>query len=207
MHWCLLSHQGWHGSTSQVSYSLKQNVIRFDAHDLRTEVGKQLKLSPNREANGTVAVLIVGGASEALNRDDKEIRLVLNRRKGFIKLALRFGRDLVPVFSFGENFIYGQVPNPEGSMLRRFQDWFERNFAFSPPIFYGRGIFQYSIGIVPYRKPINVVVGKPIKVEQIEHPTSEDIERMHAKYVEALVQLYEEYNPKYGNPDVKLIVA
>ena len=70
-----------------------------------------------------MAVLIVGGASEALNYADSEIKLVLNRRKGFIKLALRFGRDLVPVFTFNENFIYGQAPNPEGSRLRRFQNW------------------------------------------------------------------------------------
>ena len=41
----------------------------------------------------------------------------MNKRKGFIKLAIRFGRDLVPVFSFGENFVYGQAPNPEGSRL------------------------------------------------------------------------------------------
>ena len=50
-----------------------------------------------------------GGALEALNADPNQIRLVLNRRKGFIKLALRFGSDLVPTFSFGETFIYDQV--------------------------------------------------------------------------------------------------
>ena len=44
----------------------------------------------------------------------KEIRLVLNRRKGFIKLALRFGVDLVPTFSFGEHLIFDQADNTKG---------------------------------------------------------------------------------------------
>ena len=70
-----------------------------------------------REEKGTAAVLIPGGALEALNSDENTIRLVLNRRKGFIKLALRFGVDLVPTFSFGENFIYDQV-KAESGMLK-----------------------------------------------------------------------------------------
>ena len=60
--------------------------------------------------------MIVGGALEALEGHRKEIRLVINRRKGFIKLALRFGVDLVPTFSFGEQFIYEQADNSKGSV-------------------------------------------------------------------------------------------
>ena len=33
----------------------------------------------------------------------------MHPRKGFIKLAMRHGRDLVPTFSFGENFVYDQL--------------------------------------------------------------------------------------------------
>ncbi len=160
-----------------------------------------------RRDKGHATVLVVGGASEALNYDADEIRLVLNKRKGFIKLALRFGRDLVPIFSFGENFVYGQAPNPEGSRLRRFQTWFERNLSFSPPIFYGRGIFQYSFGLLPYRKPITVVIGEPIPVPKVEFPTSEQILELHAKYISALIDLYNKHNPKYGNERVKLVVS
>jgi 2-acylglycerol O-acyltransferase 2 len=66
---------------------------------------------------GQVTVLVVGGALEAANSDKDCLKLVLNRRKGFVKLALRFGVDLVPTFSFGEYSIYDQVPNPVGKTL------------------------------------------------------------------------------------------
>jgi len=90
--------------------------------------------------------------------------------------------------------------------LRRIQEICEHIVGFPPALFAGRGIFQYNFGIVPYRKPITVVIGKPIRVEKIENPTSEDILSMHKKYKEALQELYDEHNPKYGNPDVKLLI-
>lgn len=60
---------------------------------------------------------MVGGALEAANSEKDCIRLVLNRRVGFIKLALTHGVDLVPTFSFGEFSIYDQVANPVGEIL------------------------------------------------------------------------------------------
>ena len=66
-----------------------------------------------RVPKGVAAILVVGGATEALNSDKTEVRLVINRRKGFIKLAMKYGRSLVPTFTFGENTIYDQMPNPK----------------------------------------------------------------------------------------------
>ena len=41
-------------------------------------------------------------------------------------------------------------------------------------------------------------------VEKVEEPSSEQIENLHAKYVEELQKLYNEYNPVYGDPNVTL---
>ena len=163
------------------------------------------KLAKKKE-KGLAAVLIPGGALEALNinSDKDKIRLVLNRRKGFIKLALRFGVSLVPTFSFGENFIYDQFKPENGSLLQRFQVLTEKWIGFTPVLFFGRGIFQYNLGLLPNRKKITVVVGKPISVEKIEEPTRDQIESLHSKYVQELQNLYNEYNPKYGDLNVTL---
>ena len=76
----------------------------------------QLKSLIDSKPSGHVSILIVGGALEALEGQTNEVRLILNRRKGFIKLALRFGVDLVPTFSFGEQFIYTQADNAKGNI-------------------------------------------------------------------------------------------
>lgn len=92
------------------------------------------------------------------------------------------------------------------------------------PLFHARGVFQYSFGLMPYRKPINTVgtppheaallfgvvappnrqvclslsVGKPISVVQTPSPTSEDIENLHQTYLQSLTELFEEHKHKYG---------
>ena len=72
-----------------------------------------------------------------------------------IKICDRICRAyLVPVYSFGENNLYSQMTSDRA---RRFQDWFTDKFGFSPPMFYGRGLFQYSFGILPYREQVTTV--------------------------------------------------
>ena len=64
------------------------------------------------------------------------------------------------MFSFGEVEIYNQASNPEGSFLKKLQKFLTHYvFGFSPPLIIGRGVFNYSFGIIPmpYRKPINTV--------------------------------------------------
>lgn len=162
-----------------------------------------------RGPKGTAAVLVVGGAREVLNQpgpNGSEIRLILRDRKGFVKLALRHGTDLVPTFSFGETSVFNFVPNPEGSHIRRFQAWFQKNFVYPPSIFYGRGLFQYNFGLIPFRRPINVVVGAPIPVPKMESPTTEEVNRIHATYVAALAKLYEDNVAKYGDPGQRIVI-
>ena len=66
------------------------------------------------KTKGILTVLVPGGAHEARNWSKDEVKLYLNKRKGFVKLALRFGVDLVPTFSFNEQFIFRQMPAEKG---------------------------------------------------------------------------------------------
>lgn len=74
-------------------------------------------------------------------------------------IPLLYSAQLVPVFSFGENDLYDQMENPIGSSLRKFQVAVKNYFGFTVPVFSGRGIFNYTIGLMPHRKPV-ATIGK-----------------------------------------------
>ena len=50
-----------------------------------------------------------GGVGLLLVRSGCQVRLILKKKKGFVKLALKCGVSLVPTFSFGEASIYDKV--------------------------------------------------------------------------------------------------
>ena len=151
------------------------------------------------EKKGQACGLIVGGAAESLEAYPGKCKLVLKKRKGFARMALQTGACLVPVFSFGENDLFFTMPNPENSLLRRVQEKLKKWSHFGFPMFWGRGVFNYSYGLLPYRKPIYTVIGKPMDVPKIECPTDEQVNELHARYIDELVKLFNENKEKYLN--------
>lgn len=148
---------------------------------------------------GHCACVVVGGAEEALESKPGCFNLILMKRKGFIKQAIRHGSSLVPVFGFGETDLYEQISNPEGSWIRSIQVYLmHKVFGFSLPIIKGRGVFNCTFGIMPYRRPLNTVVGRPIEVTKNENPSQEEIDNLHSRYVEELKILFETNKTKYG---------
>ncbi|TKR72636.1 hypothetical protein L596_020053 [Steinernema carpocapsae] len=161
-----------------------------------------------RDTHGRAVVIVLGGAEEALDAHHDNFTLTLKSRKGFVKLALENGAHLVPVFSFGENDVYTQIRNERGSWIRTVQTKIKEILGFSPVLFLGRGIFNYSFGLLPYRKPINIVFGAPISVEKVEDPTREQVQELHEKYCEALTKLFDDNKTVYGiSEDKKLTIV
>jgi len=152
----------------------------------------------NNNGEGNCLVIVVGGAAESLSAHPGTADLTLKRRLGFIKLAIREGADLVPVFSFGENDIYAQLSNSRGTALYSLQKRFQAVFGFTLPIFHGRGIFNYSLGLLPYRHPIISVVGKPIRVEQNKNPGLEEIEKVQKQYIAELTAIWDQYKDQFA---------
>jgi len=147
---------------------------------------------------GSSIVLVIGGAQESLFSRPGTADLCLKKRKGFVKVALRAGAGLVPVFAFGETDLWDQFPNPEGSLVRKIQDLSKKVITFTFPLINGRGVFQYGWGLLPHRRPINVVVGAPIDLPKIDKPTQEDIDKYHLQYVNSLEQLYNTHKAEYS---------
>jgi 2-acylglycerol O-acyltransferase 2 len=156
------------------------------------------KGGPNNEGMGRAITIVVGGARESLDAQPGTLRLVLKRRKGFVKLAIRTGADLVPVLSFGENEIYEQFQANDHPQVHRFQMLIKKLLGFTIPLFHARGIFNYDVGLMPYRRPMNIVVGRPIRVVQAHKPEQEDIDRVHEEYMTELERLWDTWKDDFA---------
>lgn len=70
----------------------------------------------NIDANGNTAnialknnyslLIFIGGEKEQLMTKPNEHKIYLKNRKGFIKLAIEYGANLIPMYSYGENELY-----------------------------------------------------------------------------------------------------
>jgi len=156
----------------------------------------------NGEGMGRAVTIVVGGARESLDAHPHSLRLVLNSRKGFVKIAIRMGADLVPVLAFGENELYDQVDSVEHPWIYKLQILIKKMMGFTVPLFHARGIFNYDVGLLPYRRPVNVVVGRPIKIIQqggkdgkVEEAY---LDQVHAEYVEELKRIWDTYKDVFA---------
>lgn len=228
-------------------YLLSLGITSASANNIR-------KLISN--GNNSV-VLVIGGAEESLfnslvkrsaenikskapnlmetespyqvEKSNRKIRLVLNKRKGFVKIAIELGNvALVPTFAFGEADVYNIFRPNAGSLGEKFQHWVKKKFLFTIPYFSARGVFL-NFGLIPYRCPINICMGRPIYVpaglcdqlikENSTIPKSQKykkpsqcipqniIDHYHSLYVEELKRVYEQNKAKFGYSDVELIIT
>ncbi|KAI9142390.1 diacylglycerol O-acyltransferase 2 [Paraphysoderma sedebokerense] len=155
-----------------------------------------------RKGDGHSLMIVVGGAQESLFAFPGTYDLVLKKRLGFIKLAMRNGASLVPVMSFGENDVYDQIDNPQGSLVRSFQNKLKNTFGWTLPLINGRGIFNYTFGIVPHRRRIVSVVGRPIHLDKFENEdiTDEKVKEIWQQYADELMRVFDVHKDKYA-PD------
>ncbi|KIY70162.1 diacylglycerol acyltransferase [Cylindrobasidium torrendii FP15055 ss-10] len=148
---------------------------------------------------GQSITIVIGGAAESLRAHPGTVDLTIRRRLGFIKIAIQHGADLVPVFSFGENDIFEQMPNEEGTTLYKFQKKFQTVFGFTLPFFHGRGILNYNLGLMPFRKPIVAIVGRPIHVKQCDQPDIDEITRIQTLYLTELTRIWDTYKDELAS--------
>ena len=156
------------------------------------------KGGPNGEGMGRAVTIVIGGARESLEAQPGTMKLILKERKGFIKLAIRTGADLVPVVAFGENELYDQLQPHKHPYLHKIQRHFLKVWKFTVPLLHGRGIFNYDVGLMPYRRPMNIVVGKPIKVVQNVNPDVDEVDRLHELYTEEVQKVWDRYKDQFA---------
>lgn len=167
-------------------------------HGLRSCSRRALKSLLQRPGNA--AVLFPGGASEAVATLEGRSRVILNKRKGFVKIALEAGADIVPVACFGEADLFHMYTPPPGSLGQRFQSVSHRFLPGQQPLFWGDGVFGEG-GLLPLAQPLTTVVGAPIEVARWEGPREGPeweaaVNSLHGRYCQELKALWEAWRDK-----------
>uniref|UniRef100_A0A7S3FFM5 diacylglycerol O-acyltransferase n=1 Tax=Haptolina ericina TaxID=156174 RepID=A0A7S3FFM5_9EUKA len=140
---------------------------------------------------GVNVVVWPGGLDEANSVDGLDA-VRIRARSGFVRLAVKHGVDVLPIFVFGElDAVRAVSPLP-----RALADYLKRKFRISTSIFMGRwGTF------VPRRVPFHLCIGRPCRVTQRspDHPDyAEEVKRVHAAYVMEIKAIYESYRERFG---------
>jgi len=145
---------------------------------------------------GDSAVLVTGGAKESMYAHPGDSTVVLKTRMGFAKLALTHGVSLVPVWGFGENNVYENLAK-HSPTIQSVQRKLIKVLSFAPLLVAGRGVFSYGGGLVPHRRPITCVVGKPIHLKKEESFSDERLKEVHQQYMDSLTELFDTYKDIY----------
>ncbi|CAG2170993.1 unnamed protein product [Oppiella nova] len=154
-------------------------------------------ISGKEGTGGQVVAVIVGGHRDAHYSLPNTMILSLKNRKGLMKIALTHGTSLVPVLSFGENDLYEQKVFAPDSWFRKCQEYALAKLHVTIPI---------PSTIIPRRRPVTTVVGKPIDVPKVDNPSDDEINRLHKQYIKSLEKLFNDNKCKYGFNDVELVI-
>jgi hypothetical protein len=134
--------------------------------------------------HGRSLFIVTGGEEESMLTTMGQDLVVLNKRKGFVRLALSYGIDLVPVFAVGGTDCYYT-----STFLFPLRLWIQKKVGVCLPIFHGRFFTP-----LPYKIAGKVLIGKPIQtpVPKIKgaRPDKELVDEYHAKYITELRALH-----------------
>lgn len=139
-----------------------------------------------------------GGLDEA-NSVDGPDAVRIRTRTGFVRLSVKHGVSVLPIFVFGElDTVSAIQPLP-----RRLADFCKKTLRFSTSIFVGRWHT-----FVPRRVPFNLCIGRPCVVQQLapeEAGFDAEVERVHAAYKAEIRAIYERYKLQFGYEQRELV--
>jgi len=140
--------------------------------------------------------LVPGGVSEMMKCEPfgKNINVSI-KHKGFVRIAIQQGFDLVPILMMHENDMYN---NP----CMELQHWCYKRFKVPMGLPYYTNKWYLPIS---NQKPLRVVLGKRIKVSRVEAPTQELVDKVHRQFYEEVVRAWGKHKKEFGYGDRELV--
>lgn len=155
------------------------------------------KVAERQLDKGRSLLIIPGGEAEQIRTENGKEIVYVQKRKGFIKLALRKGVPVVPVYVFGVSDMYHT-----SHALFGFRHWLVKNLGVAVCFTLGKWYSPFC----PVNVKTTIVFGKPIemKCKKEGDPTDEEVQAKHKEFVASLEKLFEDNKKTYGYGDRKL---
>jgi len=140
---------------------------------------------------GDSILVLPGGEAEQIRTAYGKERVYLKKRKGFLKLALRHGVPVVPVYVFGSSDYYHT-----SSLGYKTRLWLSKNLGICIPL--ARG--YWGSPFCPLPVPTTIVFGAPIKLSVADPnaPTTEELDAAHLMFCNELTALFDKHKVRLG---------
>ena len=148
--------------------------------------GSRIGLAP-----GGIAEMFEGYPKPSAHPNEEYV--ILKQRKGFVRMAVKHGVPVVPVYCFGATKMFKRLQLPE--VVERIS----KLLRISICVFFG------SWGLpMPFRQRLLYVMGSPIFPPRVEGHAEgdasfdEQVNAMHSRFCEELVALFDRHKESYG---------
>ena len=145
-----------------------------------------------------------GGVAEVFETNAGHECVLLKERIGLVKLAIRTGSDLVPVYLFGNTKLLSCWAGEGIPYGRQVLEWVSRKvLGFAAIVMFGRFIIP-----IPYRVPVFCVMGKAVPTHhlQCEEPTMEQIKQIQDLLLQGMQETFDTHKAYYGWDNAELII-
>lgn len=144
-------------------------------------------------AKGCSVAIQPGGIMEQVHTDATQEAVFFAPRLGFVRLAIKHGKPLLPLYAFGENQLYETSDKVRGINM-----WLYRKFKMGTLFVWGRGGLLVSPALPnPAVLPVpgsgvHVRWGDPVEVGPADdNPTDEKVKEVFDRYCAALTKLFD----------------
>ena len=139
--------------------------------------------------SGDSVALLTGGVEELNKTESGKMKIVLKKRKGFLRIARDLDVPLIPVLTFGENELF---PPIRGYWVEKFQDYLKKWFGIAVPIPTWQSLENwFSLLKGPLEQKVVTWVGEPVM-----NSKKENVEHIREKILHAMLGLYKEGRPE-----------
>jgi 2-acylglycerol O-acyltransferase 2 len=147
---------------------------------------------------GESLLIVPGGEAEQIRTKYGRELVFLKKRKGFIRLAIRQGVPVIPVYAFGVADYYHT-----SDFLIGLRMWIMKQFQICVVLSSG----MWGSPCCPILTPTTIVFGEALNFDQSDNPTAGQVDKAHAVYMEELKKLFDKHKKGlgYGDRELELV--